>query len=299
VVYLASFDIATPGTLGSIELQFCSNDPFIGDPCTAPSGFDALSAQLIAQTGQTGFSLSGNSTSNDTILTRVPAAATAGSVSYTLGHITNPASVGSYYLRILTYASNDGSGTPIDVGGLAFAINNNLSLSAEVPPFLLMCTGVTITGFDCDTAVGDYIDFGNFAADRPSAGVTQIVIATNAQHGYGMWVLGTTLTAGNNTISAMSTTGTSRIGTSQFGLNLAANTTPEVGASVQGPGVGKPTAQYSQANHFRFVSGEQIASAPSADDYRKYTVSYLVNVAKAQPPGVYSNTLTYLTTGTF
>ena len=110
---------------------------------------------------------------------------------------------------------------------------------------------------------------------------------------------GTTLTSGNNTIPALAADTTSQTGTSQFGLNLAANTKPQVGAGVQGPGIGAVEPNYASANHFRFVSGEELASVAQADDYRKYTVSYIVNVAKSQPPGVYANTLTYVAVANF
>src|SRR5665213_3739164 len=53
--YILSFTIPAPETLGSIELQFCANDPLIGDICIAPSGFDISSATLSSQTGETGF----------------------------------------------------------------------------------------------------------------------------------------------------------------------------------------------------------------------------------------------------
>ncbi len=299
VTYQASFTVASSGTIGSIELAFCSNDPFVEDPCTAPSGFNALAAQLTSQSGETGFSIAGNSTVNDLILTRAPVTASAVPVSYTFTHMTNPGTTGSYFLRILTYASTDASGVPTDTAGLAFSIANNVSLTATVPPFLLLCVGTAITDYDCSTATGSYIDFGDFSADTTSAGNTQIVVATNAQNGYNMWVTGTTLTSGNNTIPPMTATGASATGTSQFGLNLVANTLPEEGANEQGPGSGHVLAPYNQANKFRFVPGEKIISAPGPDDYRKYIVSYIVNVARNQSPGVYTSTLTYLATATF
>jgi hypothetical protein len=299
VMYTFGFSLVTAGTLGSIEFQFCSNDPFIGDPCAAPFGLDALNAQLTGQSGEVGFNIAGSSSVNDIIIQQAPISAGAVPVSYTFSQVINPTDVGSYYVRILTYASNNGSGPPTDTGGLAFAVASGVNVSAEVPPYLLFCIGAAIADFDCSTATNDYVDFGDFDANTTSAGNTQIVATTNAQSGYSIWVTGTTLTAGNNLIPAMATTGTSHTDASQFGLNLAANTSPQVGAAVQGSGSGEPTAAYDQPNHYRFVSGEEIASAPNADDYRKYTVSYIVNVNKSQPPGVYVNTLTYVATANF
>lgn len=298
VTYKINVDLATAGTLGSIEFQFCSNDSFVGDPCTAPAGMDALSAHLASQSGATGFSIAGNSTSNDIIIGRTPAAAVAGTVAYEFSNITNPAAAGSYYVRIITYASSDGSGAATDSGGLAFALNTAVTVSAQVPPYVLFCVATAITNFDCSTASGDYIDLGTFGADHTNDANTELVAASNAQNGYSIYVSGTTLTSGNNVLPAM-TGGTSQIGTSQFGLNLAANTTPQVGQTAQGPGLGAPTANYSQTNHYRFTSNDVIATAATADDYRKYTVSYVVNVSHAQAPGVYANTLTYICLANF
>src|SRR5580658_10810750 len=49
--YSIGFTLPGSETLGSIEVQFCSNSPLIGDPCNAPGGFSAASATLTSQTG--------------------------------------------------------------------------------------------------------------------------------------------------------------------------------------------------------------------------------------------------------
>ncbi|HEY8998817.1 MAG TPA: hypothetical protein VIM53_00695 [Candidatus Saccharimonadales bacterium] len=299
VVYNFSFGFLQSETLGSIEFQFCSNDPLIGDPCTAPYGFDALNVQLASQSGEGGFFVSGSSTVNDILLTRPASSATPGNANYVFTQIINPTDAGSYYVRLLAYPTTDGTGAPNDTGGIAFALNSQISLSAQVPPYLLFCAGTNIVGFDCTTATNEYIDFGDLSSSTPSAADTQLVIATNGQGGYGIWVTGTTLTSGNNVIPALAADTASQTGTNQFGLNLADNTSPQVGASVQGPGTATVEPNYAAANRFRFVSGEELASVPHADDYRKYTVSYVVNVAKSQPPGVYVSTLTYVATANF
>src|ERR1700744_794834 len=47
--YQLSFDLSTAGMLGSITVQFCSNDPIPEDSCTLPAGFDVSSATLTTQ----------------------------------------------------------------------------------------------------------------------------------------------------------------------------------------------------------------------------------------------------------
>lgn len=297
--YELMFTLSTTGTLGSISIQFCSNDPIPANPCVAPNGFDAGAAALISQSGQTGFSISGASTANRIILTRPPAAAGIGQIGYTFDPVTNPSSAGSYYVRLLTYATADASGPASDYGGVAYAVNNNLSISAEVPPFLIFCTGVSITGLDCANATGDYINFGEFSSRTASQGSSQMLTATNAQSGYTITVSGTTLTSGNNVIAALAGNDVSRPGTAQFGLNLRANAAPSGGTDPTGPGTGLPTANYNQPNFYRFDDGEIVVATTEPDNVREYTASYIVNVPSAQAPGVYVTTLTYVCLATF
>lgn len=297
--YKVSFVIASPGTLGSIKAEFCSNDPLVDDPCTVPSGLDVSAATLTSQTGETGFSVASGTTANTLILSRTPAAASAQPVSYTLGNIVNPSAVGSYYVRLQTFASADATGARTDHGGLAFAINNNLSITSKVPPYLLFCSGITITNFDCNTATGSYINFGNFSTAATSSAQTQLVIATNAGNGYDISYQGSTLTSGNNTIPGMASNDVSRPGVSQFGINLVGNQDPVVGQDPQGTVVGGPAANYNQPNRYRFVPNETMAINMTTSDYKKYTVSYIANIAKDQAAGVYVSTLTYVAAANF
>lgn len=299
VTYDVSFSIQTPGTIGSIEIEFCSNSTFIEDPCTAPFGLDANNAMLASQSISPGFAISPSSSVNDIILERLPAAATAGPVNFKFTNIINPTNTGSYYARILTYPTQDATGASTDSGGVAFAINNSVNVSTEVPPYLAFCTGTSIAGTDCTTASGDYIDLGEFSPARTSGGQTQMVVATNAEDGYNIRASGTTLTSGNNTIPALKDNATPQLGISQFGINLRANTAPSVGANPSGPGHGLPTANYNVPNSYRYNSGEAVAGSAVADDYRKYTISYMVNVSKNQQAGIYASTFTYICLANF
>lgn len=297
--YKLSFSLPANSTLGSIQLLFCANDPLFDDPCTVPTGFDLSGASLSAQTGETGFSIAGSSTANMLVLTRAPATSTASSVSYTLNGVVNPSAAGSYYGRLQTFASSDASGPENEHGGLAFSINTTLQVSATVPPYLLFCGGAQIDGVDCGTATGNYVNFGNLTSNTTATATTQLLAATNAKSGYAIRVSGTTLTSGNNVITAMANTDVSRPGTNQFGMNVAPNSTPPLGAAPVGGGSGKAASGYNKANFYRFVPGEVVATASTADAYRKYTLSYIVNIAKGKTPGVYVTTLDYVCSATF
>ena len=293
--YQLGFEIPATETLGSIELQICSNDPLIGDVCTIPTGFDISSTTLSGQSGATGFTILSSGTNAYTlILTRTPTLAIAGNVTYTLQGVINPTNAGTYYGRLQTFATNDASGSATDRGGIAFSINNSLQISTTVPPYLLFCIGITVSDYDCGTASGNYINFGDFSSTVTSSAQTQMLTATNAASGFGLYVYGPTMTSGNNIINAILTADLSRPGTSQFGLNLVANQTPLVGVNPSGYGIASPTSSYAQPNLFKFVSGDIVASADQPSDYRQFTVSYIVNIPKNQTLGVYVTSLTYL-----
>lgn len=297
--YLLGFHLSTAGTLGSIDIQFCANDPLIGDPCTVPPGLDVSGATLINQSGPIGFAISGASTANEIILTRAPSFAAVQSASYEFSGIVNPSTAGSYYVRVQTYATSDASGPASDFGGIAIAFINEVAISATVPPFLIFCTGVTIPGLNCANANGDFIDFGELLTSRASSGSSQMLVATNAGQGYNISFDGPTMASGVNTINGLTTGDVSRPGTSQFGFNLRANTTPPDGSNPTGPGTGTPTAPYNQPNFYRLNSGDVIASNSGPEDLREYTASYIVNRPLGQAPGIYVTTLTYIALATF
>lgn len=297
--YRQSMETQTSTDIGSVRMQFCSNDGLVGEPCTAPTGFDVSHAVIASQTGMTGFTVHANTTPNVLIITRSPVTNPTGVVTYELTNILNPSNPGSYYVRIETFASTDATGPHVDYGGLAFNIRGGLSVTTTVPPFLLFCVANTISPYDCASAQGTYVDFGELSATRTASAQTKMLVSTNAEYGYTVRVLGTTMLSGINAIDAISSRDVSRPGSSQFGMNVRTNTTPGIGQDPVGPGSGLPTGDYNISNQYAFVSGSTIAGSTTTEDYRMYTVSYIVNVTKDQPAGVYVTTLTYIALASF
>ena len=285
--------------IGSIKILLCSNSPLIDDSCTIPSGLDVTRERIVAASGLPAFSVF-PVTTNELLISWGPTAITPPfPVSVTLADIVNPDSIGPYYGRMSTYNTTNGTGPMVDSGGLAFAIIANLEISSYVPPYLTFCAGISIPAYNCTVATGNYINFGDLNSTHSSQGSSQLLLATNAANGYTIQVYGTTMTSGNNVIKALSGNGASHPGSPQFGINLRANSLPRVGANPSGPGSGQPSPGYGISNSFRFVSNDIVASSPVADNWRRYTVSYLVNVPPGQAPGVYVSTLTYVASGSF
>lgn len=299
VTYQVRFTPITVTSIGSLVFEFCSNNPIESEPCTQPSGFDIGGSTLSDQQGNTGFSIDGNTTVNRMVLSRTASLIVATPSSYTFTGVINPSGPGTHYLRISVLASTDGSGSPVDFGGVAFAIVEPFNVSTEVPPYLTFCAGSTIDNFDCGSANQAVINMGDFLPTITKTATSHMVLATNAGSGYSITVTGTTLTSGTNTIPALATPTIALPGVGQFGINLVANTSPVVGSNPLGGGTGVPGTGYNQANLFKFSSGDIVASGTTVEDYRKYIVSYAVNVASSQNPGIYTTTLSFIAVANF
>lgn len=290
-------DFSTP--VGSIEMQFCSNDPIPGNVCTAPTGFDINAVILSNQTGESGF-IKYSTTNNRLVLSRPPVLPSAVTDSvYELSNVTNPTVAGTFFVRLRTFSSTDATGSAIQEGGIALSIEPGLTLSSEVPPYLTFCVGITIVNLDCSSANSYLIDFGELSDTKVNKASSQFVSATNAASGYTVTLSGTSLTSGNNVIPGLVTQAGVIPGTSQFGLNLRSNSNPAIGDEPAGPGAAQPTAAYGTPNLYRFNPGDPIVSIGHSSDYRKFTVSYVANISKAQSPGVYATTITYICLANF
>jgi hypothetical protein len=318
VKHLYGFTLPNAGNVnvGSIQFLYCT---IASGTCTTPTGLVTTSATLSNQTGATGFSMV-NTTNGSPYITRSAASITAGTpVTYQFSTVTNPTTANqTFYVRISTFASTDTTGSPIDTGTVAASTATQISLSGYMPESLIFCTGGTIstTGGvpDCSTATSGSITFNQpFSPSDTATASSQMSASTNADFGYNITYSGATLTSGSNTVSPMSSATTGVRGTSQFGLNLKANTTttsnPAVGANVA-PAAngtnykGQALTGYSTADTFKFTTaGDSIANSASGGagptDSQIYTVSYIVNANGAQAVGTYTTTLTYVCTATY
>ena len=285
--------------LGSIRIQYCADSPIIGSPCVPPEGFDASEVTIESQEGETGFSVHGDTDEHNIILTRSPVVPTEAELEYELDDIVNPEDLGTFYARIFTYPTDDGSGPYTQAGGIALSTAIDVEVETEVPPYLTFCASVNFTGLDCSTADGFFIDLGEFSENETTASTSEIIIATNAANGYTSRINGTTLTSGNNIIPPLPSPSFSQVGTSQFGVNLRNNSNPNIGANPVGPGAATPTANYNNVNQFMFNPNDAIASSQVPSDFRKFTISYVANVDSDQAPGFYSTTMSFVTLGNF
>jgi len=295
------FQLVSPDDVGSIELQYCDNSPLFDDPCEAPDGLDVSNAALTDQSGNTGFSIDQADTSaNELVLSRTASAPDTSVINeYDLANITNPSTPSqTVYVKITTYSSSDATGSYIDRGAVAFETTSNLEVGAFVPPFMNICVGVTVAQ-DCSQSQGDELDMGDLGPNTTGTATSQYAVATNDQAGNSVYVLGTTMTSGNNIIQPLDKQASSQRGEPEFGLNLMKNSDPNIGGDPSGDSTSIPAAGYNIPNLFDFVPGSEISSADFSSFYTRMTVSYIANVPNGQPAGVYTTTLIYLASGQF
>lgn len=312
------FTVPTGTTVGSIKFSYCTT---ASGTCAVPTGLLTTAATLAAQTGATGFTIN-NTTNGTPYLTRtaatIPGAPAA--LSYTLATVTNPTTTNyTFFVRISTHASTDGTGATTDSGNVTAATATQIILSGTMPESLVFCAGQSIglTSLvpDCSTVTTGLVNFDQlFSPVDTATARSQLAASTNAGTGYAITVNGPTLTSGSNTVSQMSTSAPVARGVSQFGMNLKANTlitasqvagfglevaTPSNGTNFRG----QATTGYNTVDSFKFTTGDIVANSANGGaggtDAQIFTVSYIVNVPGSQPAGTYTTTLTYICTPTF
>lgn len=292
--------ITTAGNIGSLKFEYCTNSPFVGTACTVPAGLDVTGAALDSQSGVVGFIIDPLTNANSLVISRASAAVPASTLAtYDFSNIINPSTdKQTVFVRITSYPTVDTSGPYTDVGAVVFRTTGQLTTSGFVPPYITFCAALTVTN-RCTSAIGSVLDLGVMEHTNTSYGTTQFGVATNYPLGYVVYMSGTTLTSGNNTIPALTTPTVSKTGQSQFGMNLRANTVPSVGSNVSGLGTGLPAANYGIQNRYYFNSGAVIASSIKPTEFNTFTVSYIANVSNAQSAGVYNTTLLYTAVAQF
>lgn len=304
--YTFNFTPVASTAIKSVNIDFCTTASGSCNPVTptgVPAGLTTTGAAISGTPSGlgTGGTWTGTFTTNGRLrISNASSAGTAGAATIAFTGITNPSTTNtSYFMRVTTY-SDAAYTTPIDTGTVATSTANQITVSASVDETLTFCTGVSgITTSSCTGATGTSANLGSLSTSTTGSGTSQMGVAANSNSGYAITVAGTTLTSGSNTITGMSSATTSAQGTEQFGMNLVANATPSVGQAPDGAGTATAATGYATANNFKFTSGDTVASAAGADDFRRFTVSYIANIANATEPGSYSTALTYVCTAMY
>lgn len=299
--YTVSFQYMSALAVGSVDMLFCM-DPIPYHDCVTPPGLDVSGATLSEQTGETGFSISQQST-NHIVLSR-PAAMIAGSStpsSYKFDNIINPEYNGeAFAIRLRSHGTQNATGPQIDFGSVRGQIQTGIVIETQVPPMLIFCLAQEVA-YQCESTNDTYFsDMGQLSTTEALTARSQMAVGTNASAGFAITAYGSSLSAGANVIDNIATPTESKPGTNQFGINLVANNSPLVGEEPEGEWANAiASPDYGVPNKYKYVNGDVVAYSPNVSLMKKFTVSYVLNASRSLPPGIYSTTINFIASGRF
>ncbi len=136
-------------------------------------------------------------------------------------------------------------------------------------------------------------DMGVLDSSTTGTAVETIAIRNYVSSGYVLQIAGAAPSQGVHTLTTLTTPSTSQPGTEQFGINLADNTSPNIGADpVQVPSggfsFGTATTDYGTADLFKYIDGDVVAQSLSSSGETDYTMSIVINVSNVTPGGQYT-----------
>lgn len=136
-------------------------------------------------------------------------------------------------------------------------------------------------------------NLGELSTETTATKTMVVKILNYLGEGYTLHIEGNAPKFKNHLLATPGSPVASDPGTEQFAINIAANTTPNVGAApLQVPadqGVfGEVEDDYKTANLFKYTSGEVIARSNAESGRTDYTISMIVNISNSTPAGHYS-----------
>ncbi len=321
VEYLVKFTTATTNNIGGVVIDFCSNNPIIGDTCNAPTNFDVNEGTLTigTQVGITGLSINAATTTNELILTKASATSVNSGVAVTLplgdGSTTglhNPNSTGSFYARIYTYDTQAAAAAHvmnaptgyIDAGGIALSTAAVVTITAKVQETLAFCVypSAGVCGDPPSFTIGHTSGTATIIdANTIDTATTNFSIATNANSGVAVRLKGDTLKSGANDIDAAGSDFTFAIGTEKFGLRLSTLGTSITATSPYAPVAGHYSLVTTGGGTDDVTStfGGQIAQLTAPVSSSVSTVTWGAAASNTTPAGTYTANEQFIATGTF
>lgn len=138
-------------------------------------------------------------------------------------------------------------------------------------------------------------DMGVLDSSHTGTAVSTIKVRNYLSGGYTLHIAGAPPSQGIHSLTRLSTPTTSHQGAEQFGINLADNTDPDIGANaVQVPdssfSFGQVDSDYSQPDLYSYDDGAEVAHSDKSSGETDYTLSMIINVSNVTPGGRYSGT---------
>lgn len=144
-------------------------------------------------------------------------------------------------------------------------------------------------------------DMGVLSPEKISSKTMALRVKASKAKGYTIRLEGDPPKAGSHTLKTSKKPKEVIPGEEFFGVNLVANDLPKIGRlpSLYGTGEKLPSAvlpNYSQANRFMYMPGDDVVSSEVGDGRVDYVVSMVVAISKDTPPGYYGGTIRALVT---
>lgn len=284
--YSFTFTVPSATVLQSASFTPCTT---ASGACTTPAGWTGASADLTGQPTNLGDASGWTDASTATALRLAKtgnSAAPSSPVTVSFDTVTNPSAANStFYVRIATF-SDDAYTTGVDTGVVASSTAGEVTVNATVDETLTF------------TLTDDTVNLGTLGTAVTGADTSTFSAATNATSGYDVYVHGTTLTSGSDTIDPMTSSNTSTQDSEEFGLNVRDNATPDFGSNPSG-GSGTGATGYNTADNFQFNDGDKVAQSTTSSNTTAFTVTYIANIAGATEAGAYQTVLNYTIVANF
>lgn len=152
--------------------------------------------------------------------------------------------------------------------------------------------------------VGGDHDLGVLDPDT-TASLTEIIKVRNyLSNGYVMQISGAPPSVPGHTLNSLSVPSTSQPGAEQFGINLADNTSPNIGADpIQIPSgdysYGTVADDYASPDLFKYENGGIIGQSLTSTGETDYTLSMILNISNTTAAGRYHGHYSIVVTATF
>ncbi len=158
--------------------------------------------------------------------------------------------------------------------------------------------------------IGGNQDMGVLDNTHTGTATATIKVRNYLSDGYSLYMTGAAPSQGTHSLKAMALTGpsacpcTSQPGAEQFGINLADNTSPNIGADpLQVPSsafsFGQVTDNYKQADLFAYSDGDAVAFSDKSTGETDYTLSMIINVSNVTPGGRYNGAYSAVVSAVF
>ncbi len=230
------------------------------------------------------------------------------------------------FIGLSSTASADQSSSPnyqvnetfFGTGGELNASSTNYSAKQSAGELTVGAMRSTIysaqAGFNTDrepyiaiAALTPSVDVGVLDVGSVKYGSAQFWVRAYLADGYVVQAYGGPPKITSHTLTTSSSLFGSTPGTEQFGINLAVNTSPAIGAApTQFPddsgnpfGFGAVDSDYATSNQFRYIDGDVIAGSNRSSSDTTYTISYLFNISPVTPAGTYTMNHSIVATATY